>query len=123
MFAARPATEIVARDQNRRALEIGTVEQIVGIGAQAFERAAPHALARRRLQPVRGDDHVGIDILEPERNRAAFDLVERGHAIHSRTRSEARRVGNECVSTCRSRWSPYIKKKKATNTSTLIEVN
>src|SRR3546814_20193621 len=22
-------------------------------------------------------------------------------------RSEARRVGNECVSTCRSRWSPY----------------
>src|SRR3546814_6910669 len=85
MFAARPATEIVARDQNRRALEIGTVEQIVGIGAQAFERAAPHALARRRLQPVRGDDHVGIDILEPERNRAAFDLVERGHAINSRT--------------------------------------
>src|SRR3546814_12795919 len=25
----------------------------------------------------------------------------------SRTRSEARRVGNECVSKCRSRWSPY----------------
>src|SRR3546814_8806209 len=23
-------------------------------------------------------------------------------------RSEERRVGNECVSTCRSRWSPYI---------------
>src|SRR3546814_12579563 len=23
------------------------------------------------------------------------------------TRSEARRVGKECVSTCRSRWSPY----------------
>src|SRR3546814_12308192 len=25
----------------------------------------------------------------------------------SRTRSEERRVGKECVSTCRSRWSPY----------------
>src|SRR3546814_13520581 len=25
----------------------------------------------------------------------------------SSTRSEERRVGNECVSTCRSRWSPY----------------
>src|SRR3546814_13348824 len=24
-----------------------------------------------------------------------------------RNRSEERRVGNECVSTCRSRWSPY----------------
>src|SRR3546814_14129804 len=27
-------------------------------------------------------------------------------------RSEERRVGNECVSTCRSRWSPYLEKKK-----------
>src|SRR3546814_13351272 len=31
-------------------------------------------------------------------------------------RSEERRVGKECVSTCRSRWSPYhSKKKKQTN--------
>src|SRR3546814_1123084 len=32
------------------------------------------------------------------------------HAIHVRRqdqRSEERRVGKECVSTCRSRWSPY----------------
>src|SRR3546814_20966103 len=27
-------------------------------------------------------------------------------------RSEERRVGTECVSTCRSRWAPYHKKKK-----------
>src|SRR3546814_16589784 len=26
---------------------------------------------------------------------------------HPEQRSEARRVGKECVSTCRSRWSPY----------------
>src|SRR3546814_19345369 len=31
-------------------------------------------------------------------------------------RSEERRVGKECVSTCRSRWSPYHKKKKANRT-------
>src|SRR3546814_14006082 len=30
-------------------------------------------------------------------------------------RSEERRVGKECVSTCRSRWSPYHKKKKIKN--------
>src|SRR3546814_13737793 len=30
----------------------------------------------------------------------------------SRVRSEERRVGKECVSTCRSRWSPYHQKKK-----------
>src|SRR3546814_16358867 len=29
-------------------------------------------------------------------------------------RSEERRVGKECVSTCRSRWSPYHSKQKTT---------
>src|SRR3546814_16463919 len=29
-------------------------------------------------------------------------------------RSEDRRVGKECVSTCRSRWSPFHKNKKPT---------
>src|SRR3546814_13969325 len=30
-----------------------------------------------------------------------------GVAEKMEARSEERRVGNECVSTCRSRWSPY----------------
>src|SRR3546814_18781478 len=35
------------------------------------------------------------------------------------TRSDERRVGKECVSTCRSRWSPYhSKKKRDHNTAT-----
>src|SRR3546814_6085111 len=35
-------------------------------------------------------------------------VVERGHLVETdRSRSEERRVGKECVSTCRSRWSPY----------------
>src|SRR3546814_12553814 len=34
-------------------------------------------------------------------------------------RSEERRVGKECVSTCRSRWSPYHYKKKDTKTPKL----
>src|SRR3546814_2008479 len=29
------------------------------------------------------------------------------HHRHAAARSEERRVGKECVSTCRSRWSPY----------------
>src|SRR3546814_11460172 len=33
-------------------------------------------------------------------------------------RSEERRVGKECVSTCRSRWSPYNYKKKKYQMST-----
>src|SRR3546814_16563040 len=32
-----------------------------------------------------------------------------------RARSDERCVGKECVSTCRSRWSPYHSKKNITN--------
>src|SRR3546814_13994552 len=41
---------------------------------------------------------------------AAFGLAR--VAFPARARSEERRVGKECVSTCRSRWSPYHLKKK-----------
>src|SRR3546814_20866368 len=34
-------------------------------------------------------------------------------------RSEERRVGKECVSTCRSRWSPYPSKKTKQNKKTV----
>src|SRR5216110_3668842 len=42
---------------------------------------------------------------------AAVDLPGR-HRRSERARSEERRVGKECVSLCRSRWSPYHYKKK-----------
>src|SRR3546814_18670533 len=35
-----------------------------------------------------------------------------GAARYRAHRSEERRVGNECVSKCRARWSPYHTKKK-----------
>src|SRR3546814_5651001 len=41
-------------------------------------------------------------------NYNSEDFVERVLEITgARGRSEERRVGKECVSTCRSRWSPY----------------
>src|SRR3546814_13456481 len=40
------------------------------------------------------------------------------------TRSEERRVGKECVSTCRSRWSPYhYKKTKILNKNNDTHIN
>src|SRR3546814_15956856 len=39
-------------------------------------------------------------------------LTPLGWTEATATRSEERRVGKECVSTCRSRWSPYHSKKK-----------
>src|SRR3546814_15854312 len=70
------------------------------------------------------DVPIGVDLLHPpaffERAVLAvtFDvdhldiLGEARHAADRRLdialfRSEERRVGKECVSTCRSRWSPY----------------
>src|SRR3546814_19228678 len=41
-------------------------------------------------------------------NRMAREVRKFGVGL----RSEERRVGKECVSTCRSRWSPYHYKKK-----------
>src|SRR3546814_14869601 len=49
---------------------------------------------------------------------AAALPLEIGDTVHlddsRRGRSDERRVGKECVSTCRSRWSPYHKQKKTT---------
>src|SRR3546814_12880279 len=56
---------------------------------------------------------------EPGRSRAdhgevvpAVGIVAGTAAIQHVRRSEERRVGKECVSTCRTRWSPYHYKKK-----------
>src|SRR3546814_6339054 len=38
---------------------------------------------------------------------APGERVRKGDVIGYVGRSEERRVGKECVSTCRSRWSPY----------------
>src|SRR3546814_2157771 len=74
------------------------------------------------VEPQRADqrlDHVGGDIvaLSPtvaDRLRAEPDMgaeveVPRDPraGLARGERSEERRVGKECVSTCRSRWSPY----------------
>src|SRR3546814_14793568 len=40
-----------------------------------------------------------------------------------RCRSEERRVGQECVSTCRSRWSPYHSKKNTPKETPLTATN
>src|SRR3546814_18000553 len=44
--------------------------------------------------------------------RAHAGQIDKGGAPYILHRSEERRVGKECVSTCRSRWSPYHYKKK-----------
>src|SRR3546814_12189345 len=47
------------------------------------------------------------DGIEPELIDSLVDQVRAHHRLRVADRSEERRVGKECVSTCRSRWSPY----------------
>src|SRR3546814_16690397 len=64
------------------------------------------------LHPVHGR-HAVMDFADLVRPAGVVQdaLGRRGLA----GRSEERRVGKECVSTCRSRWSPYHSKKKNKN--------
>src|SRR3546814_14261893 len=60
-----------------------------------------NALEGKEL-PVYGRGANVRDWLHVEDHARALDLVVSAGAV----RSEERRVGKECVSTCRSRWSP-----------------
>src|SRR3546814_13624281 len=51
-----------------------------------------------------------IEALSTGRARARMPrslILEPTRELAAQVRSEERRVGKECVSTCRSRWSPY----------------
>src|SRR3546814_11445747 len=54
----------------------------------------------------------GLFVVRPDRVQRFLAPLPVGRLpgvgrVMVRTRSEERRVGKECVSTCRSRWSPY----------------
>src|SRR3546814_14089718 len=58
---------------------------------------------------------------EPDRGRHRAAGLCRS-VSRPRRRSEERRVGNECVSTCEARWSPSHYKKKSYSTSLHTEI-
>src|SRR3546814_11684016 len=65
--------------------------------------------------PLPGHRDRPCDRLPPDcANQPLFCPVDSATCARRKSsveRSEERRVGKECVSTCRSRWSPYHKKK------------
>src|SRR3546814_9702496 len=75
-----------------RPVEPGHCQQVVG----------PVTLADIEPERARGVRHL-LDVLAGEQQpHIGLGQQHLGHL-----RSEERRVGKECVSTCRSRWSPY----------------
>src|SRR3546814_14200086 len=79
--------------------------------APFVEQIAPEACASYRLHELLRDDGVRVDVGAIQRHHDAVEKRKRFHQLNSlRTstkRSEERRVGKECVSKVRSRWSPY----------------
>src|SRR3546814_12477897 len=71
-------------------------------------------IGRDRVLRFRADDWVTVTddhrelMGEPGEMARIVDTDEAALTV----RSEERRVGKECVSTCRSRWSPYHKQTK-----------
>src|SRR3546814_1220721 len=61
------------------------------------------------LEPAPQQRNVAeiVDLRRRPHVEAVFRRDFAGEEAAVRTRSEERRVGKECVSTCRSRWSPY----------------
>src|SRR3546814_11790892 len=64
------------------------------------------------LHPVAGgsveiDQRVARHLSGPEDEQVGPRAADQPIRPQAAVRSEERRVGKECVSTCRSRWSPY----------------
>src|SRR3546814_13413452 len=95
-------TRIGDEPQIAESLDLGMVAQICADLQRIFARAA-HAQFERFEAAQQHPGGVGIaDGADRVAHRA--DDVEQ---LLVARRSEERRVGKECVSTCRSRWSPY----------------
>src|SRR3546814_17477850 len=86
---------------------VGVAPALRGTGG---EKAVEYGLERQRLERLGQQWQAGFV------HRAADGVAAVGAEDHRRARAEARseerRVGKECVSTCRSRWAPCPSKKK-----------
>src|SRR3546814_19772786 len=82
----------------------------------AAASCADGSLCPRRLYPglSRCGDPRGPALL----GRSARRRRTAAAAAAANRRSEERRVGKECVSTCRTRWAPYHEKKKKNKQTT-----
>src|SRR3546814_19535086 len=86
------------------------VEFAVAVGTEVDGVADPD-----RIDVVAAADGLGDFLHRSIGRRIEQEFRSQPAAIVlplQKRRSEERRVGEECVSTCRFRWSPYHKKKK-----------
>ena len=114
------AFDLLNRVWSDRGLEVNHVQNITDIDDPLLERAAATgihwaALAEQQTE-LYGEDMAALNVRPPRHYVGAVESSATGSQLTAPSgrsvatwmvRSEERRVGKECVSTCRSRWSPY----------------
>src|SRR3546814_14267849 len=96
-----PYTTLFRSERLKNALRAGRRLAIVGGGYIGLEVAASARALEAEVTVIERDLRLLARVACPE-------LSTFFHEYHAKQGgSEERRVGKECVSTCRSRWSPY----------------
>src|SRR3546814_11244517 len=98
------SSDVCSSDLKRR---VERVLEQVGLGS--YSERYPSQLSGGQQQRV---SLARALVAEPEVILYDEPLSNLDAKLRDSMRSEERRVGKECVSTCRSRWSPYHYKKK-----------
>src|SRR3546814_16650624 len=90
------SSDVCASDLLQRQFDTGPVACL-----RTMQACYPHLKGRVRARVINFASSVGI------KGTAGFAPYAMAKAALRGLRSEERRVGQGCVSTCRSRWSPY----------------
>ena len=98
----REAISMKKHDESRRAFLIGTA---VGASAVAGAGLVPTALAQTHEQHTAAD--APATTAQGHAHAGGHGAFLNDDDAVTVTRSEERRVGKECLTQCRSRWSPY----------------
>src|SRR3546814_15420245 len=101
------SSDLIGDDAGARLDEVEHDEFAPVVGLQKGAQA--RGVVAGRIHPRAESREEGLDLMRPQ--RPPQPVVEP-------PRSVASRVGKECVSKCRSRWSPYNTKKKHTKNTT-----
>src|SRR3546814_3640217 len=98
-----------ARDKKDEQAPVAVSDDASASGPQDTVELSVGAKLTVTIQAIK--DSVGYDPTTAAkidaRVQADADFSSRFKDLAKAVRSEERRVGKECVSTCRSRWSPY----------------